>query len=120
MAEIELRRNHPADAKKHLFAAVNIMKDLKSPSLWFSSTFTVAQLALGQQKIKQATIFFGWADSFYKFNKIILKPIDQTEFDRHLAQTRAQLTQSEFQAAWAEGQAMSKEQVLALALEILQ
>jgi hypothetical protein len=47
-------------------------------------------------------------------------PVNQAEFDRYLAQARAGLSESEFNAAWSDGQSMSQEQVLALAEEVLQ
>jgi hypothetical protein len=49
-----------------------------------------------------------------------LPPVYQAEFDRYRNQARVGLSESEFNAAWAEGQSMSEEQVLALAMEVLQ
>jgi hypothetical protein len=49
-----------------------------------------------------------------------LPPVYQAEFDRYLNQARAELSESEFNAAWAEGQSMSQEQILAFAEEVLQ
>jgi hypothetical protein len=42
------------------------------------------------------------------------------KFDHYLAKARAELSEAEFNAAWAEGQSMSRAQVLALAIEVLQ
>jgi hypothetical protein len=44
---------------------------------------------------------------------------EQAEYDRELTATRAQLAAAGFEAAWAEGQAMTPEQALACALEKL-
>jgi len=45
-----------------------------------------------------------------------LFPADRAEYDRSVATTRAQLAEAAFAAAWAEGQAMPREQVVAYAL----
>ncbi len=44
-------------------------------------------------------------------------PVHQRELDRDLAAARAQLDETAWAAAWAEGQAMTLEQALAYALE---
>jgi hypothetical protein len=46
--------------------------------------------------------------------------IGTTLLDRYLNQAREGLSESEFDAVWAEGQSMSQEQILALAEEVLQ
>ncbi len=47
-------------------------------------------------------------------------PFMVREREAHIAVAREQLSESEFNAAWAEGQSMSQEQVLALAMEAVQ
>ena len=44
------------------------------------------------------------------------EPADRIEYDRYVAATRAQLDEAAFDAAWAEGRAMSMEQAISYAL----
>lgn len=67
-----------------------------------------------------AVSFLGWVENWYKTKGQNQQPIYQAEFDRYVDQARERLTESEFNAAWVEGQSMSQEQVLALAMEVLQ
>lgn len=69
---------------------------------------------------KVAVSLLGWVDGWYKTKKVMQPPIYQTEFDGYLERARKGLSESEFNAAWAEGQSMSQEQVLARAMEVLQ
>jgi len=46
-----------------------------------------------------------------------IEPADRPDYERNLASLRAQLDKATFEAAWAEGQAMTLEQVVAYALD---
>jgi predicted ATPase/serine/threonine protein kinase/Tfp pilus assembly protein PilF len=120
LADIERLRNHPTKAKQHLFTALNFLKIWQGRDLWKFAIPILAYFAIGQQKAKQAIILFGWATGWRTLKKIVLPPVYQAEFDRYRNQARVGLSESEFNAAWAEGQSMSEEQVLALAMEVLQ
>jgi predicted ATPase/DNA-binding CsgD family transcriptional regulator/transcriptional regulator with XRE-family HTH domain len=54
-----------------------------------------------------------WKSTGYQFDRV-----DQTEYDRNLAAARAQIDAATFDAAWADGQALSLEQAIAQAQEI--
>ena len=63
----------------------------------------------------QAALWFGAQDGIYEHQRWLVK--DQTCYDRHLYQqaiaaARATLGDEKFNAAWAEGRAMSLEQVI--------
>jgi tetratricopeptide (TPR) repeat protein len=109
------------EAKHHLLAGLQLMKTKVE---WgFSADYVIpyiAYFAIDCQLFKQAISFLGWIEGQNKAKKIIRYPVYQAEFDRYLLQAREQLSEFEFNAAWGEGQPMSQEQVIALAMEILQ
>ena len=80
----------------------------------------VAYFMVDQKMDKKAISLLGWVDGWNKAKGYYQLPVYQAEFDRYLTQAREGLSESEFNAAWAEGQSMSQEQVLALAMEVLQ
>ena len=120
LADTERLRNHSTDAKQYLFTTLNFLKTLNDSRLWGETIATAAYFSIGQQKFKQAIILSGWVVDWRKLKRFVLPPVHQTEFDRYLYQAREGLSESEFIAAWSEGQSMSQEQVLALAMEVLQ
>jgi len=120
LANIEQMRNHSINAKQYLFDALNILKTLKDYYFWFRAIAISAYFAVGQQQKFQAAIFFGWLNRWSALSTQVPPPVYQAEFDRYLAQVHEGLSESEFNAAWAEGQSMSQEQILALAMDVLQ
>jgi tetratricopeptide (TPR) repeat protein len=74
----------------------------------------VAQ-AMGQPE--RAARLFGMVEEFIGYKGIVLEPVDQAEYERKLAATRAQLNEPTFAAAWTEGQTMTLEQAVAYAIE---
>jgi DNA-binding NarL/FixJ family response regulator len=58
---------------------------------------------------------FGAADALLSISGIPLDTVDQIEYDRDLAEAKAQLDEGAWQSAWAEGYAMSLEQAIAYA-----
>jgi len=79
-----------------------------------------AYFLIHQKISKKAVFLLGWVDGWYKAKMGIQQPVYQAEFDHILSQAREGLSEFEFNAAWGEGQSMSQEQVLALAMEVLQ
>jgi hypothetical protein len=92
---------------------------MTSHQVWGNTIATAAYFALGQHKARQAAVLFGWTVARRKLKRLILPPVYQAEFDRYLNQTRERLPEAEFNAAWAEGQSMSQEQILALAEDVV-
>ena len=72
--------------------------------------------ALGQ--LQRASRLFGAVATHSERLQYRLDPADQIEFDRNVAAVRAQLTDDAFNAAWAEGRAMTLEQAIAFALSL--
>jgi hypothetical protein len=57
------------------------------------------------------------AESLLESLNARLDPTDEGDYRRALDAARAALTEEEFTAAWCEGRAMTREQLLAYALE---
>jgi predicted ATPase/DNA-binding XRE family transcriptional regulator len=121
LAHVECLGGQRAEAKKHLLAGLQF---LKTKADWIYSADDVIPyiiyFAVDRQMAGQASSFFGWVEYWNKKNGHVQPPVYRQEFDRYLARAREQLSESEFNTAWVEGQSMSQEQVLALAMEVLQ
>jgi non-specific serine/threonine protein kinase len=63
----------------------------------------------------RAAHVFGAAHAFLERSGTLIDPSDQPEHDRNMAFVRAQLGEAAFDAAWAEGQAMTFDQAVAYA-----
>jgi hypothetical protein len=72
-------------------------------------------VALGEGQTHRAAQLLAAAELLVEIGH--LHPIDRDDYERDKAQARTQLGEEAFTAAWAEGQAMSLEQAIALALE---
>jgi hypothetical protein len=64
-----------------------------------------------------AARLFGASESILQDLGASLQPADKIEIDRYRDDVRAQLDESTFEKAWAEGRAMSLEDAVALALD---
>jgi len=64
-----------------------------------------------------ATQLLGWVQAALHTRGVAWPLPNQLDYDRILAAMRAQLDDATFDVAWAEGQAMTQEQAIALALE---
>jgi tetratricopeptide (TPR) repeat protein len=76
-----------------------------------------AQLAMARGQAWQAAKLFGAAHTALDAGHWILGDRASLDVERELAATRAELGEAAFEAAYAEGQAMTMEQALALAIE---
>ena len=65
----------------------------------------------------RAAHLFGAAYAFLQRSGTLIDPSDRPEHDQNIAFVRAQLGDAAFEAAWAEGQAMSLDEAIAYALE---
>ncbi len=121
LSTVERIRGQIEESIKNLISALQVLKT-EGDWVFFASIVIsyVACFAIDQQLIKQATSLFGWVEGQNKIKGRVQQPVYKTEFDRYLAQAREELSESEFNAAWAAGQSLSQEQVLALAMEVLQ
>jgi hypothetical protein len=77
----------------------------------------MARVALARGRPARAARLLGAVPALVAASKSPKWPNKRAAFDRIVSATRAQLGEAEFAAAWAEGQAMPVEAVIAEALE---
>ena len=77
----------------------------------------LARVACMQGHPMRMARLFGAAETLREAIGIPLPPVDQAQYKHHCEAGRAQLDNATFEAAWAEGQAMTVEQAVAYALE---
>jgi predicted ATPase/DNA-binding SARP family transcriptional activator len=77
----------------------------------------MARVALARGRAARAARLVGAAAALWQVSHLPGWPTDRAALERAVSAVRAQLEESEFAAAWAEGQAMPVEQVIAEALE---
>ena len=80
------------------------------------SLLALGEVALGQGQLVRAAQMFGAAAFLRETIGASLVPADQQDADRHTASVRAALGKEAFQAAWAEGRAMTWQQTAEYAL----
>ena len=73
-------------------------------------------LRRAQGELKVAASLCGKVTSMLGSKGRQLRPIELEQFDHTVASLRAQLPRSDYDAAWVEGQALTLEQAIALAL----
>lgn len=74
-------------------------------------------LAVAQQDMRRAAKLFGATETLYNQLRFLLSPIERDHHERELAATRAALKEEVFSALWAEGHAMTAEQVVEYVLD---
>jgi tetratricopeptide (TPR) repeat protein len=79
----------------------------------------VITLAIAGQQMAQATRLLSATEALYNLYVTISLPADRQQRENNLAATRLALGGEVFAAVWAESQALTLEQALALALEVL-
>jgi len=119
LAYTESLRDETLKARQYFVAGLQIIKTEQDWVVPWVIPY-VAYFMVDQKIGKKAVSLLGWVDGWIKAKEYCQSPVYQAEFDRYLNQAREGLSESEFNAAWAEGQSMGQEQVLALALEVLQ
>ncbi len=121
LADVERLQNELIEARHHLLAGLQL---LKTKADWIYSADDVipyiAYYAASRRMTKQASTFLSWIEYWNKTNRHVQPPVYRKEFDRCVMQVGDQLSESEFNAAWVDGQSMGQEQVFALAMEVLQ
>jgi predicted ATPase/DNA-binding CsgD family transcriptional regulator len=78
---------------------------------------TLAGPLAAQGNVEKAARLLGASDALLEAMGLFIQPGDRFEAERYESAIRAQLDDATFEAAWAEGQAMSLEQAIAFALE---
>jgi hypothetical protein len=77
----------------------------------------LARIALAEGHVRQATILLAAALPLFETYVIWNMPVDNDDYGADIALARTQLGEDDFAAAWAEGEALSIDDAVTLALE---
>lgn len=114
---VALHDGDPVSARVFFGKWRELAKDSTNPSIIAFKVVQVASLAAAEKKPWLSIRLFGFGHDFYaERGKEYLDPIEQTEIDRYLAIARSEVSESEFDAAWRAGCALTLEQAINLAL----
>jgi hypothetical protein len=81
-----------------------------------ASIDALAGVAVTQGRLEKSARLFGAADALRETIHTAVPPAQRADYVRHMATLRAQLVETAFAAAWAEGRAMTPEQAIEYAL----
>ena len=76
----------------------------------------LASLEVVQTQLKRAVLLLGWAEAIRKEIDNRRPPVEQADIDFVLSKIRAGMDDDSFHTAWAEGQTLTIEQAVTLAL----
>ncbi len=74
-------------------------------------------MAAAQGEYRRAALLFSTLEQHFHWLKNVSCPAERDEYEQALTSVRTALGEGEFTAAWAEGQALTLEQMEAFALE---
>jgi hypothetical protein len=80
---------------------------------------SLVSLAIAQRKHVEAVTLISATDSLRDMFAFSRYKFYQSNYERNLATLHTDLDEQTFQSAWAEGQAMTQEQAVAYALEVM-
>jgi predicted ATPase/transposase/transcriptional regulator with XRE-family HTH domain len=112
LGRIAQRRGDDRRALDLYRESLAMLWDIGSKSKYAACLEVIASLAVAQRRPEHAARLFAAAAALRESFGIPLAPVEREEHERALASARAQLDAATFAAAWAEGQAMSLEQVI--------
>jgi predicted ATPase/transcriptional regulator with XRE-family HTH domain len=92
--------------------ALASLRDFDDKALMLGCLGGLATIAAAQGHAQRATRLFGAEESMREALGTPLPPSDQDEYDRHVATVRNHLGVETFASLWAEGRAMTQEQII--------
>ncbi len=107
-------------ASDSLSMAQSLLTNFSNREFSIVRLLIVSKLALAHQDYEKAAQLLGAVESLREQNGYLLEPLPRAEYEEAIAQLRAQLDPAVFEAAWAEGQAMTEAEVVTAALDYLQ
>jgi tetratricopeptide (TPR) repeat protein len=111
-----LHRNDPQQASDSFKKSLQMRKEQGNNEQIGEDLLGLAEIAEARGDVQRATYLLG-AISRILDEGIPLEVPEQDAFDRNVARVSSQLDNTAYQAAWAEGRAMTLEQVITYALE---
>ncbi len=117
LGELARLENDYVTAHSTLLEALSLAKevDYREPIAPLFEEF--AALSVAQRHAKRSAALFGAAEALRAAIQVVLYPVERVEVDKNIATARAQLSEDEFNQAWAEGKAMTMEEAVKFALE---
>jgi predicted ATPase/class 3 adenylate cyclase len=117
LGELARLENDYAAAHPYLFEALSAAKEMnyRQPIAYLLEEF--AALGAAQGQASHSATLFGAAEALRETIQIVLFPVERVEVDKNIAAARAQLSEDEFNKAWAEGKAMTMEDAIKYTME---
>ena len=114
IGDIARRQGNARQATEHYRESLSLAQKLS----WAKETvgkclLGLARIARTQGRFQEGARLFAAAEQRLNLN-VDMHPLERTEYERDLADIRAQLGEKAFTAAWAEGHTMTLEQALAM------
>jgi non-specific serine/threonine protein kinase len=103
-------------AESRIKKALGLSRDLRTNYGPAAALASLSGPVVARGDPERAARLLGASDALLRTMGLGLQPQDQREVDRFEAAVRGQLDQAAFEAAWAEGRAMSLEEAVAYAL----
>jgi predicted ATPase/DNA-binding CsgD family transcriptional regulator/Flp pilus assembly protein TadD len=101
-----------------LFAeSLRIFHDLRNKRDIAYCLAALAGVFGASKELERAAVLFSAAQALSNTISSHLDPADQVEYERNLATTQSQMSQSEWDRAWVRGQALTLDEAVAYALE---
>jgi tetratricopeptide (TPR) repeat protein len=116
LGRLALRRGDLRQAHARILASLSLFQEIGGRSGIIGCLEGLAQVALDEGRTLRGVRLLASASALRADEGTPGRPADRTDLDRRLNQARAALDERAFEAAWAEGQAMSLDQAVAYAL----
>jgi len=107
-------------ASDSLSMAQGLLTNISNREFSIMRLLIVGKLAYVHQDCEKVAQLLGAAESLREQNGYLLEPLPRAEYEEAVEQVRAQLDPAVFEAAWAEGQAMTEAEAITSALGYLQ
>lgn len=118
LAHIERRQGHYAEAKPLYRETIQEWQRLGHRAAIAHQLECFAMIAKAQEEDEHAAKLFGAAEALRENINIPMTPFERVEYEREVNDLRANMDESAFAKAWAEGRALTMEQAVEYALAI--
>ncbi len=116
LGRVAYKQDDYAVARSCYEESLVIFQELENKQGMASCLEALARLASTQAQEEQAARLWGTAEALREAFGSPLPPNERAEYDREVAEARRALGEDAFTAAWTEGRAMTREQVIVYAL----
>ena len=117
LGHLERRLGHYAEAVTLYHESIAGWLELGNRTSLAHELESLAIIAAAEGQPRRAARLFGAADALRQATGSAMTGMERAEYTQAITHARAQMDEPEWQAAWAEGQAMTLEQAVAYALE---